>query len=254
MTIDESFERLTAADIASEPRPVAPFDAVVGRAHTKRAPGVRVRLWVRGHVLALTAGLLLVAGSATAAVAGFTSEPRQREATVVQFDPSDSAATADLAGVPLPPEVGDRNWSVLSADGHLLKVPDGQTRLTKVQGDATSGVTVKSAVERRPEESAAAVRGAGSIRLNYQADASYEGQPYIVEVLQPSVEDAARGIEGPGDRTVVDGVTAYVANSAPNKSWATTFAVDGLFVSVSSNTSSEARLAVARGLGLIPAR
>ncbi len=246
----DPWDRFEAANPVPQPLPTPSFAVVEQRLAVRSSRTARARLWAGHHLVLTSLGVLALGGTATAGVVAL-NEPRQKEATVVDFDVDNSAATANLVSIPLPPEVGDASGTAISPDENMLRVPERQLRLDPELGSAASGVEVARAVERRPEQAATATTGSGSVRVNYQAELVYKGDTYLVEVFQPSREDAARGIEGPGDRVQVDGVTAYVAHSGPGESWATTFADDGLFVSVSSKTPSEARLAVARALGWV---
>lgn len=246
----DAMDLLSAANPVPAPLAPPPFRLVTERAALRRR--TRARGWVGRH-LVVVLGTLVVTGTATSGVAVLTTQPRQHDARVVDFDPARPGSTAELAGIPLPPDIDDPNRGLIPPDGSMRQVPDGQARLDSAVGAFASkaGVEVLDAVERRPDDLARAVGPSGLVRVNYQAEARYRGARYRIEVLQPSVADAARGIEGPGDRVEVDGITAYVARSAPDESWATSFVADGLFVAVSSKTSTRDRLVVARALGWV---
>lgn len=74
---------------------------------------------------------------------------------------------------------------------------------------------------------------------------------YQVSVLQPSVEDATKGIEAPGDPARVGNLDVFNAYSALDESWATSIENDGTIVTVVGGDDPAARVAVARAIGLI---
>ncbi len=182
------------------------------------------------------------------AVAGGVPE-RTTDVVLTPFSPANPEATAEMLGVPLP-SAGDP-----IREGAGLELVGGDVR-PSIANEAAGqpldpDVRVNKAVQRSREESSREYRQARSLRINLQGDYSFAGEDYRVEVLQPSEEAIATGIEAPGNPGRVGRLDVFNTETAPGVSLATTVVAGGDIITVTGGSRPAVRVALLRKLGLI---